>query len=472
MEAQEILSSTNSIFEQYHYSIVPTVLLPLAFLSTGISVIATFVAGLFGVKLKAEGPRKLLELLLKPKILISAMVLNGVLYLGFMAYEDFDRGPSPVFVQNALNSNLAPTIEIKKTGLPNSQWAINIGEGMFSRGIVIDSELFVGTKDGHLLVIDYKSGEVKEEVYFGSFLSPEPILYKGFLYFGEGLHRSHKMRVYKFDPKKKEIVAIFDTKGHTEIRAVVKEFDNQAILFQSAGGDGLYAIDPISMKKVWNFQGGHMDSFVNVDHDSVYIASGVPDEDLGKARPMAYRIDAKTGKQLWAQELPLSSWYQPILIGDKACYSQGELHQKSMLGGVICFSKDGKRLGNVLIDYPIVNKMIAKGSNIFLNDFYGNLYSIDSDLYKVNWEVAGNKAKYNYSSVQFYNEDILVLVSRDAKMKFINAKDGKVLFEQDVFEDESVFADPLIQDGDILVFGYAGQIVKYPAEFIKSKLSF
>ncbi|TNE95542.1 MAG: hypothetical protein EP326_14870, partial [Deltaproteobacteria bacterium] len=101
----EILAQLNSSPEGFETAIVPTILLPLAFLSTGISVVATFIAGLFGVKLKAEGPKKLLEVLLKPKVLISAAVLNAVIYGGMQGYQYVKNGPVPFFIQNFKNGN-------------------------------------------------------------------------------------------------------------------------------------------------------------------------------------------------------------------------------------------------------------------------------------------------------------------------------------------------------------------------------
>ena len=79
MEIMEELIYSNMI-EQVHPLIVPTVLIPLTLVSMGISVIATFIAGLFGVKLKAEGPKRLLELLFKPKILISDFVTHKCIF--------------------------------------------------------------------------------------------------------------------------------------------------------------------------------------------------------------------------------------------------------------------------------------------------------------------------------------------------------------------------------------------------------
>ena len=225
MEILELLNSYNNLYPEFQNSIVPTVLLPLAFLSTGISVVATFIAGLFGVKLKAEGPKKLLELLLRPRILISAMILNICLYGGMKGFQYLKNGPVPLFVQSLLNNDVSFVINPVKSDDAKLHWKQNVGEGIFATGVIYKNELFAGSKDGNLFVLDLATGKVTHKIFFGKFLSPTPVLFKGHLYFGEGLHASHHMRVYKFDPVSKKVVGSFKTKGHTEIFPVIQEID-------------------------------------------------------------------------------------------------------------------------------------------------------------------------------------------------------------------------------------------------------
>ena len=93
-----------------HLLIIPTILIPLTIIGVGISVVATFIAGLFGIKLKTEGPKRLLELLLKPKFIISALVMNGVIWGGIVAYQYVDN--MPVFLRNIHKRNPATALEV------------------------------------------------------------------------------------------------------------------------------------------------------------------------------------------------------------------------------------------------------------------------------------------------------------------------------------------------------------------------
>lgn len=460
----EILEQLNSSPVEASYAIVPTVLLPLAFLSTGISIFATYVAGLFGVKLKAEGPKKLLEMLLKPKLLITALILNALIYGGFEGWSYLRNGPVPLRYQSFKNTDIL----INKPALKATKelhWQQNIEEGIFTEGVVVGNEIFVGSKEGHLFVLDNETGTLKEKIYFGKFLSPRPILYKGFLYFGEGLHKSHHMRVYKFNYKSKKLVSSFKTEGHTEMKAVATELNGIDYLFSSAGGSGLYALDPKTMKLRWNLNKGHMDSYPIVHGKYLYIGTGVPKEDIGVTRALALKIEIKTGAVIWERELPLSSWFSPVILSDQVCFTMGELHVKSNLGGIQCFKHDGTRTKNYFINKPIIGKHLAYKENIVFNDYKGTLYSWNLASGLLNWSIDNHSKKYSFSSSRKLAGDNYVFFNRNGSGIVYNIATGQVLKKLNFNHKESVFADPIILEEGMLVFGLEGNIKKYKTPF-------
>ncbi|TNF25589.1 MAG: hypothetical protein EP319_15835 [Deltaproteobacteria bacterium] len=456
----EILAQLNSSPEGFETAIVPTILLPLAFLSTGISVVATFIAGLFGVKLKAEGPKKLLEVLLKPKVLISAAVLNAVIYGGMQGYQYVKNGPVPFFIQNFKNGNTALNIEADTTD-KDLHWKQNLEEGIFTEGEIVGDELYAGSKDGNLFVMDLKSGKLKNKIFFGKFMSPKPILYKGHLYFGEGLHHSHHMRVYKFDPKSKKVVAHFETKGHTEMMAVTATVENEDYLFASAGGDGLYALNPHTMEKRWQLNEGHMDSYPSISGDFLYIGTGVPTEDIGVKRPYAMKVSIKTGEIVWKKELPLSTWFAPIVADNNVCFPMGELHVKSDLGGIHCLDLDGNRGRSFLIEKPIIGKQISYKQNIVFNDYKGTLYSWNLSTGILNWKIERPTKKYGFSSSRQLAGDKYLFFNRDGNGIVYNIDSGKVLKEFTFNDKETTFADPIVHENGVVAFGLKGTVKYY-----------
>lgn len=456
----EILEQLNSIPEGVSVGIIPTVLLPLAFLSTGISVIATFIAGLFGVKLKAEGPRKLLEVLLKPRILASALILNAVIYGGMQGFQYIKHGPMPTFVQNLKNRNTSLSLKAEKNS-PQLHWQQKVSEGIFSQGVIIGEEVFVATKEGSLFVFNLDSGEVTHKIFFGKFIAPELILFKDYIYFGEGLHHSHHMGIYKFDPRQKKVIARFETKGHTESRVVATTIDGEDYLFFAAGGDGLYALNPDDMSLRWRFYKGHMDSHPLIHNNALYIGTGVPLEDLGKHRPLAIKVDLKTGKEVWAKELPLSSWFGPVFTQNQICFPLGEIHFKSSLGGFQCFSEEGARMASLFIERSVMGRQKVVDGRILFNDFKGTLYYWDLKDDKVLWEIDNSSPKYSFSSPQRISDDQYLFFNRTGEGVIFNPLNGKVLSKINFNGTESIFADPMIYENGFLVFGLEGTIKNY-----------
>ncbi|EQC43921.1 PQQ-binding-like beta-propeller repeat protein [Bacteriovorax sp. Seq25_V] len=455
MEMMELLQQSNNVIE-YHYGIVPTVLLPLAFLSTGISILATYVAGFFGIKLKAEGPRKLLELLLRPKLLISAMFLNVLIYAGFHFYAHVKNGPVPLVVQSTLSKTFATPSS--KVSLKDGIKVIDINEPVFAKGTIVEGKLYVGTTSGNLLKIELKRGSIEKRFYVGKFVSPTPVFFDGYLYFGEGLHQSHHMGVYKFDLKEFSVATKFETQGHTEIFPVI----HNNILYQAAGGDGLYAIDIETMQKKWHFSGGHMDGYVGILENALFVGTGVPVEDNDKVRPMAYRLHSETGEIAWQRELPLSTWYGPAISNDHICFPLGEIHVESKLGGISCFSPSGERQSTILIDAPVLSKPIILGDNIIFNDYHGGLYSWKVDGSRENWKIKATSKAHGYSSSVLIDNNIY-FVDADGTLKIVNPITG-VFLERDLSKilkpGERVYADILKYDEKIYIFGMKGSILE------------
>jgi outer membrane protein assembly factor BamB len=457
----EILELLNSTPEGVHVGIIPTVLLPFALLSTIISVVATFIANLFGVKLRAEGPKKLLEILLKPRILISAFILNGFLYGGMQAYSYLRNGPVPEFYQNLKNKNILQGVQADQSD-PSLHWKQSIvDDGFFADAIVVDNELFAGSKKGHLYVFNLKTGLLTHKVYIGKFIAPRLTFFKGHIYFGEGLHQSHHMQIYKLDIKTKKIVGRFKTKGHTEAMVVAATIEGRDYLFFAAGNDGIYAIDPDSMKKIWHYSKGHMDSHPYIHKGHLYIGTGVPLQDLKSSRALAIKLDVKNGQEQWVREIPMSSWFGPIVVGDSICFPLGEIHVKSNLGGNQCFSFSGERKESLFVDNPVMGKQEANNETILFNDFKGTIYLWNLHKGVVEWKIQNSSKRYSFSTSQKVEGSNYVFINRDGKGIFFDIRKGTVFKNFQFNKDESVFSDPIPYKDGVIVLGLGGTIKNY-----------
>ena len=73
--------------------IIPTVMIPLTAITVALSMLASFIAGIFGIHLKTEGPKRLLEVLLKPRVLLGALALNIAILGGIHGYNYIKNYP-------------------------------------------------------------------------------------------------------------------------------------------------------------------------------------------------------------------------------------------------------------------------------------------------------------------------------------------------------------------------------------------
>jgi len=144
-------------------------MIPLTLVSVGFSVVATFIAGLFGVQLKLEGPRKLLEVLLNPKVLASAFVLNALIFggvYGWRWWSNYPRLINTIESESQLRAQGSdipysdvPTVHVSFSSLKTQPeipleleqvWRTQTGKGFFRGALVTDGRVFIGNTDGIL----------------------------------------------------------------------------------------------------------------------------------------------------------------------------------------------------------------------------------------------------------------------------------------------------------------------------------
>ena len=299
----------------YNLAIIPTVLIPLTALTVAITSIAGMIAGWFGVKLHTEGPKQLLEVLLKKRVLISMLVLNIIgwgLYKGFIYVENL---PSFIFTierhskseahssgENYDESRFRPH-DYKGEIFPPKDLSIKLirekkyAKGAFRSGVVSGPSIFYGMDDGFIREIDKKTLETKREFFIGKEVSTRPVIFKNKLYAGEGTHNTHHARIYSFDLKTGRFINSFTTAGHTEGQPVIGSYQGRDLIFITAGADGLYALTP-ELSEVWHKTDGHIDATVSIENGVVYAGTGV---EKGSSHDHSYAVayDYMTGNQRW-----------------------------------------------------------------------------------------------------------------------------------------------------------------------------
>lgn len=429
--------------------ILPTVMIPLTLVSVGLSVVATFIAGLFGIQLKLEGPRKLLEVLLKPKVLASAFALNAIIFGGTYGWSWWSNYPKLMSTIESQSQTRAKKSQILYSDVPTvpvvfasrisvSQrpetleqvWRIHTGKGSFRAAVVTNDRVFSGNDAGVVRELELATGKEVRSFYIGTAASSELTIWNNSLYLGEGLHDTHHARVYRFDLGSGHLQGSYQTLGHTEAQAVVGSFNGESTLFAVAGVDGLHAIDPVNLQGKWQVNIGHIDAGVLVDGGTVYMGTGREKNDDKKNKCYAAALDFKTGKILWQRELAASSWMSPVTIGEDVCFISGEVYFPTERGHIMCFDKkSGEHTIAMNTTQPLASTPKVLDESILYSSIHGQVCRFDLILKKNLWcfDTKEKETKSFAGASYDPKAHVVIYPSMTKGLYVLDANNGKVL---------------------------------------------
>jgi outer membrane protein assembly factor BamB len=432
--------------------IIPMVLIPLTALTVALTSVAGIIAGWFGVKLHAEGPKQLLEVLLKKRVLVSMLLINLLGIGAYKAYGYVKNLPSFISTINRHSKNEAISSREKYAdertrnhdyigSIPAEsnfsiqlEKEITLPKGAFRSGLISGNSLFYGLDDGRIYEFNKNDLSIKRSFFIGTQVTTRPIIYKNRLYSGEGNHYTHHARIYSFDLQTGKFIGAFTTKGHTEGQPLLGSFNGIDYLFITAGVDGLYALDPLTMKEIWHQNDGHLDATVSIEDGVVFAGSGV-EKGAGRDRSYATAYQASTGKKIWKTELPISNWMHPIVTKKDVCYVLGEIYFKSSVGLFYCLDKKTGTASYALpFNAPIASKPLYLRDNneeyAFFGDFHGEICGISITKKEKMWCHKTGNAKTNYALSSFDYDPVhgvLWYPSNDNGLFALEPKTGKML---------------------------------------------
>jgi outer membrane protein assembly factor BamB len=453
MEIMEILNLTKILTTDLNYSlaVIPTVLIPLTGLSVLLVSIASVIAGWFGIKLSTEGPKQLLEVLLKKKVLFAALIFNLAIWGGVKGYHYVKNYPSPLFYlkyisqnnsiaskdiyENSLtrnhyyireNKNLSSSINISLS----EKWHKKLEKGSFRSGVLSSNSIFYGVDDKKVYELNLNDGATKRTFYVGTQVTTRPVIFNNRLYVGEGHHETHHARIYAFDLNDGKFLNAFQTKGHTEGQPHIASYNNITRMFITAGKDGVYAIDPISMKEIWHSNNGHIDATIEVENDTIYSGTGA-EKGIKRDQSFAVANDFLTGSIKWKTELPLSNWMHPLLTKEDVCYTLGEIYFPSQVGLFYCLDKKtGKAKWSIPFNAPLIGKPLLVDNDAIISTDKGEICSLDTINKKINWcqNTGTNKTKHAFSSPEYDKKRNLIwYATPDNGLFALDLTSGKIL---------------------------------------------
>lgn len=459
--------------------IIPMVLIPLTAVTVAITSIAGIIAGWFGVKLHTEGPKQFLEVLLKKRVLISMLVLNLAGIGAYKSYVYIKTLPSFIFT---INRHSDVEAKFSNINYPEShtrshdyigeiapanfksltlEKEIKFKKGAFRSGVIAGDSIFYGLDDGNIYELNKFDLSVKRKFFIGTQVTTRPVIYKNRLYSGEGNHETHHARIYSFDLTTGKFINAFKTLGHTEGQPMVATYKGVDLLFITAGVDGLYAIDPITMKEVWHKKDGHLDATVSIENGLVYMGSGF---EKGSSRDRSYAVayDFLTGTEIWKKELPLSNWMHPIITKTDACYVLGEIYFKSSVGLFYCLNKlTGAPHFSIPFNAPIASKPFYirepnGNETVFFGDMKGEICGVNIGSREKMWCKQTGTKNTNYSLASFEYDavhGVLWYPSYDNGLFAVLPKNGQILSQWLPQKPEAKWEDnygAVSLDGDVM----------------------
>ena len=465
--------------------IIPTVMIPLTAITVALSMLASFIAGLFGVQLRTEGPRRLLEVLLKPRVLLGAFLLNGVILGAVQGYTYIKYYPRFLWtIEKEQAAEAKPSTQVfgkhhsvrgefdaaartvAQTDITTTTlvWSKMLPKGAFRAPLFAGRSVFVGSMDGKVYELDASTGKDIRSFYIGTPVTPELTVDNGIMYVGEGVHETHSARIYAYDLSTGLLKGTYQTKGHTEGQPIVAEFSGEKLLFAVAGSDGVHAIVPGNMTSKWKANDGHIDSSVRAFGGRVFAGTGREKGDSEKNRSYAVAYDFSSGNRLWKMELPASSWMTPVIWRDQVCYIFGEIYFESALGGVQCFRQDnGLPTRSYNLGSPQTSLPLLIGDSLITTDSKGTVCSIDLNSHGTQWcHKINYKKGLNYVSPAYSVErDALIYGSMSDGLYFLDRKTGSVLMRRELPEMKTIYAPVGIDGTRFVVTDIKGQIQLY-----------
>jgi outer membrane protein assembly factor BamB len=431
-------------------AVIPTAIVPLTIIGVILSAIASFIAGLFGIELKWEGPKRLLEVFLKPRVIVSIIIMNLIIWGGIRGYEYFSTRARPLWYIEIKNNMISkpndhrkytdvvesfnaieqlPT-QTKKIAAINSIWQLKLEKGSFGGAAFSGNSLFIGTDDGYVTEVDDIKGTVIRRFYIGTSATPRVVIWNDILFVGEGHHATHHGRIYAFDLTTGRLRSAYQTEGHTEGVPVIATVNGKTLLFVMGGASGIHAIDPMTMLAVWHQKLGHIDSEVRVEGNRVYFSRGI-ERDNDKRDHRAYAVDFATGKVIWETDTAASSWRAPIIFQDRVCWGMGEIFVPSNFGQFACFDKEtGKPLTAINLDAPVIGIPQRLGQNIVVTaDLRGNVCAVDPFSSTRLWCADLPKAKYSYATPGFDGNGNILFPSEKDGIFAIDYRTGEKVFQ-------------------------------------------
>ncbi|ANQ49556.1 PQQ-binding-like beta-propeller repeat protein [Flammeovirga sp. MY04] len=330
-------------------------------------------------------------------------------------------------------------------------WDFKTNGGVYSSPVVDNSNIYIGSNDSCLYVLDKVSGQLKSKFKTQGEIKSRPLLYQNTVIFN-----SSDGNIYAINKENAELKWTFKTEGENRKDMWDYYLSSPIIgsekLFIGSGDGYVYSLNPNDGKIIWKFKTdgivhatplvhgdnvfiGSFDGYfysINADNGSLiwkfktvgdaYFPQGGIQKGatlykntviFGSRDYNIYSLNIETGRGVWNMK-EKGSWViaTPLVIDNKIYVGTSDSHRFCSLSAI-----DGSETSSYPINMRVYGSAIHYNNNIYFGCFNGKLYQIDSAKGKLkeifqtygsrdNYHSVFNKKEHFKSDFELYGQDL------------------------------------------------------------------
>ena len=269
-----------------------------------------------------------------------------------------------------------------------------------------------------------------------------PVISKGRVYCGEGLHEDNDCQLYCLDAQSGKTVFTIKTHGHVEASPTLV---GDKLLF-SAGGEGFYCAQAQTGQVIWRTACGHSDSSAAVAGGRVYIGTAYGDNAV-------VCLDLESGRKLWslAQDLPV--WGHAAVAGEtvfvglgNGTFGTSDAHPRG--AALAVRASDGQLLWRRDLPDSVNTSLVLNQERVLLGCRDGFAYCLDQRDGRILWKAACGAPLLSSLVLQ---DKTLLVAGGDGHLHALELETGKELWHY-LISDVPCEASPML-NGDHLFLG-------------------
>jgi outer membrane protein assembly factor BamB len=336
----------------------------------------------------------------------------------FPKIQTYPQAAPPPAVRTHPHEALQPLWELT----PEHQ---SLAAPVFAEGLLLQ-----GTFEHTLDAYDAADGRLLWSLEKSAPIYSTPVVDRGVLFIGEGLHTTVVATLTAIDIKGPKVLWHRKIQGHLETPPKVAPDGKR--LYVTAGDSGLWCFETASGEPCWHQPRGHADMLPHLDQDRVIVGF---QEDSKVHETELYAFDATKGRKIWKTQLPGQPWGEIAKAGDRIVLSTsiGQLgpHTGRDQGWAHAIDpRDGKKIwSHALSSFVILQPLVSEKDGIVIFTLKtGELVALKLSDGSVAWQ-SRMQGETQMAAVEIPGTANFLTLTTDGKIEFWSTPRGEKFVE-------------------------------------------